>query len=515
MSAAGVVIFVALFVLVTVVGFIAAHWRKGDLDQLHEWGLGGRRFGTIVSWFLLGGDLYTAYTLIAVPALVFGAGAIGFFALPYALVAFVLGFVTLPRLWEVAHRHGYVTAADFVQGHFQSRTLGVLVAITAIFATLPYLALQLVGMEVALAGLGLPTGALSGDLPLIVAFLILAAYTYTSGLRAPAAISLVKDALIYVVIITAVVVIPMQLGGFGHIFQALPMSKKVLTAGAHSTGTVGVYMTLALGSALALFLYPHATTGIFAAKSGRVVRRNMALLPIYTVLLGFVMMLGYMAWVMDVQHMPQFAGGFKAYGPNYAVVALFLHAFPGWFAGIALAAIAIGALVPAAVMSIAAANLFARNLYLPLRKNVTPREETMVAKLVSLSIKVGAIAFILLVPVEFAIQFQLLGGIWIIQLFPALMLGLYIPWMRRQGLIAGWVVGTAVGTWMAGSQGFTTAVYTLHLFGWTLPGYAALYSLLANLIVTFVVSAMFISRRGAQPPHGEMSRQDTQPQLAR
>ncbi len=501
MSTAGVVIFVALFVLVTVIGFIAAHWRKGDLTQLDEWGLGGRRFGTIVTWFLLGGDLYTAYTLIAVPALVFGAGAIGFFALPYALIAFVIGFVTLPRLWEVAHRNGYVTAADFVQGHFQSRTLGVLVAITAIFATLPYLALQLVGMEVALAGLGLPTGAFSGDLPLIIAFLILAAYTYTSGLRAPAAISLVKDALIYVVIIAAVIMIPSQLGGYTHIFQTLPANKQVLATSSHNTAAVSAYITLALGSAMALFLYPHATTGIFAAKSGRVVRRNMALLPMYTIVLGLVMMLGYFAYVADVQHMPQFADGFKAYGPNYAVVALFLHAFPGWFAGVALAAIAIGALVPAAVMSIAAANLFARNLYLPLRKNATPREETFVAKLVSLLIKVGAIAFILGVPVEFAIQFQLLGGIWIIQLFPALMLSLYLPWMRRQGLIAGWIVGTGLGTWMAAAQGFTTAVYPLHFFGWTFPGYAALYSVIANLVVTFLVSALFFRRGTPRPPH--------------
>jgi SSS family solute:Na+ symporter len=511
MSTAGIVIFIALFVVVTVVGFIAAHWRKGDLNLLHEWGLGGRRFGTIVSWFLLGGDLYTAYTLIAVPALVFGAGAIGFFALPYALVAFVLGFLTLPKLWEVANQHGYVTAADFVQGHFQSRTLGVLVAITAIFATLPYLALQLVGMEVALAGLGLPSGIFGGDLPLIVAFLILAAYTYTSGLRAPAAISLVKDALIYIVIIAAAIIIPAQLGGYGHIFNSLPESKKILTTGVHTTGTAGTYMTLALGSALALFLYPHATTGIFAAKSGQVVRRNMALLPIYTLLLGFVMMLGYMAWVADVQHMPAYADGFKAYGANYAVIALFLHSFPGWFAGVALAAIAIGALVPAAVMSIAAANLFARNLYLPLRKNVTPREETFVAKFVSLGIKVGAIAFILGVPVKFAIQFQLLGGIWIIQLFPALMLGLWIGWMRKEGLIAGLLVGLALGTWMAASQGFSTAVYPLHLFGWTFPGYAALYSLIANLAVTFGVSALLGGGHRTPLPNPQAQETATQP----
>lgn len=225
----------------------------------------------------------------------------------------------------------------------------------------------------------------------------------------------------------------------------------------------------------------------------------MALLPVYTVLLGFVMMLGYMAYVADLQNLPEYADGFKAYGANYAVIALFLHAFPGWFAGIALAAIAIGALVPAAVMSIAAANLFARNLYLPLRKNITPKEETFVAKLVSLLIKVGAIVFILTVPAKFAIDFQLLGGVWIIQLFPALMLSLWIGWLRSQGLIAGWVVGTGLGTWMVYTQGFTSAVYPLHVFGWTLPGYAALYSVLANLVVALLVSLVFIKSQKPEP----------------
>ena len=62
-------VFVLLFAFITVLGFVAANWRKGDLDLLHEWGLGGRRFGTVITWFLIGGDLYTAYTFVAVPAL--------------------------------------------------------------------------------------------------------------------------------------------------------------------------------------------------------------------------------------------------------------------------------------------------------------------------------------------------------------------------------------------------------------------------------------------------------------
>ena len=122
------IVFGLLFGFVTVLGFFAARWRRGDLGTLDEWGLGGRRFGTVVTWFLLGGDLYTAYTFIAVPALVFGAGAQGFFALPYTIIVYPLVFIAVPRLWVVAHRRGYVTPADFVRGRFGSRPLAAAVA---------------------------------------------------------------------------------------------------------------------------------------------------------------------------------------------------------------------------------------------------------------------------------------------------------------------------------------------------------------------------------------------------
>ena len=183
-------IVVVLFLVVTGVGFAAARWRRAeDMLHLNEWGLGGRGFGTFVAWFLLGGDLYTAYTFIAVPALLFGAGALGFFAVPYTTMVYPFVFVVFPRLWSVARTHGYITAADFVRGRYGNRWLALAVAITGIVATMPYIALQLVGIQVVIAALGIESTGLGGDLPLIIAFIILAAFTYTSGLRAPAAIT--------------------------------------------------------------------------------------------------------------------------------------------------------------------------------------------------------------------------------------------------------------------------------------------------------------------------------------
>jgi SSS family solute:Na+ symporter len=491
------IIFLVLFALITWLGFAAARWRKGDLDQLHEWGLGGRRFGTLVTWFLIGGDLYTAYTFVAVPALAFGAGAVAFFAVPYTIVVYPILFLVFPRLWYVCHRHNYITAADFVRGRFGNRWLALAMAVTGIVATLPYIALQLVGLQVVIGGMGVSGQGYTGDLPLLFAFIILAAFTYSSGLRAPASIAIVKDILIYITAFAAVVVVPIRLGGFEKIFAAVPASKLLLAVpGPNTTGAYGAYATLALGSALALFLYPHSITGILSASSGRAVRRNAALLPGYSFMLGLLALVGFFAIAAGVGGLPEYAAGFKQFGNNFAVPALFLHVFPSWFVGIAFAAIGIGALVPAAIMSIAAANLYTRNIHREfINAAPTDKQESQMAKWVSLIVKFGALAFIVFVPSKFAIYLQLLGGIWIIQTLPAVMLGVYTRWFNEWALLIGWAAGIVAGTAMFVAANLTPT-YSLAVGDFTFPGYSALYAVMLNLILTLVLTPLFDLVRG-------------------
>ena len=495
-------IFVLLFAFITWLGFAAARWRKGDLDLLHEWGLGGRRFGTVVTWFLVGGDAYTAYTFIAVPALAFGAGAVAFFAVPYTIVIYPILFLVFPRLWYVCHKRGYITAGDFVRGRFGNRWLALAIAITGIVATMPYIALQLVGIQVVIGALGISGTGLAADLPLIIAFAVLAAFTYSSGLRAPASIAIVKDILIYLTAFAAIIVIPIELGGFARIFSAVPAQKLLLPVpGPHTTGAYGSYATLALGSALALFLYPHTLTGILSASSGAVVRRNAALLPGYSFMLGLLALLGFFALAAGLKGLPEFAAGFKQFGNNFAVPALLLHGFPSWFVGIAFAAIGIGALVPAAIMSIAAANLYTRNIHREfVNQNPTDRQEAQMAKWVSLIVKVGALVFILFVPTQFAIQLQLLGGIWIIQTLPAVLLGAYTRWFNSWALLVGWALGSYAGTAMA-VQVHLTPTFPLTFGGYTFPGYTAFYTVILNLVVALVLTPLFnaISARKVAP----------------
>lgn len=499
---------IIIFVLVAVMGFLAVRWRvkpeERGLKSLDEWGLGGRSFGNWITWFLLGGDLYTAYTFIAVPAAMYGAGSVtGFFAVPYTVVLYPIVFLLMARLWSVSHRHGFVTPADFIRGRYGSKSLSLAVALTGILATMPYIALQLVGIKAVLSVLGLGSGAnwFMADLPLIIAFVVLAAYTYTAGLRAPATIAVVKDILIYLAIIVAIIWLPAHFGGWGAIFESAdtklaainPATQKAVGSIIPGATSYNAYWTLALGSAMALFMYPHTITGVLATKSRNTIRRNAVVLPLYTVMLGFLALLGYIA--IKAGTIPVGVDG--KINPQLIVPQLFLDNFPAWFAGIALAAIAVGALVPAAIMSIAASNLFTRNIYRDFFKpNATPEQEAKVSKLTSLVVKFGALIFVLVMDQSAAINMQLLGGIWILQTFPAIVAGLYTRWFHRWALLIGWAVGIGYGTWAAWDV--VNPVTHAHFGGsiaaipfTNIPIYIAITAFAINAVVSVLLTVVF------------------------
>jgi solute:Na+ symporter, SSS family len=504
------VVFTLLFAVVTGLGFYAARWKAGfPLDHLDEWGLGGRRFGSWVTWFLIGGDLFTAYTFIAVPALVFGAGAMGSFALSYTVLVYPLVFLPLVRLWSVSRVHGYVTPADFVQGRYGSTTLALLVAVSGIVAMMLYIAVQLAGLEAVLRTMGLNGAGLAGHVPLFIAFVIIAVYTYRSGLRAPALIAFVKGLLIYLVIITAVIILPAKLGGWGSIFDAANAQRSdgILLSGRNQLQ----YVTLALGSALAAFLYPHTLTGALASRGGNVIKRSMVALPAYSLVLGLFALLGYAAIAAHTHPIVNAANGQP--DSNTVIPMLFEGQFPSWFAGIALAAIAIGTLVPAAIMSIAAANLWTRNIYKAyLHRDATPEQETWQAKITSLVVKFGAVVLIVLIDPQYSIDLQLISGVIILQTLPMVAIALYTRWFHIWGLAAGWAVGLVWGLSMlygipnpAGGKrhfgGSALALNELSILGWhPFAGsptqiYVGFIVLIGNLVVAALVTTVLRQMR--------------------
>ncbi|NBM15156.1 sodium:solute symporter [Streptomyces sp. GC420] len=482
--------FVAVVAGASLLALTAHRLRPSDsLPSLEGWALADRGLGTWWTWLLLGGTIFTAYTFAAVPGLAYGNGAPAFFALPYTVIVCPLAFVLLPRLWRVSREQGCVTAADFVRRRYGSAPLALVVALTGILATMPYLALQLLGIQAVLTAGGLSPNAVTGDVVMVAVFAGLAVATYRHGLRAPAVISALKGVAVFGSALAVSWMALERLGGPGGIFEAA--SARLAEPGGRGASLLltpdqqPAFATLAIGSALALLMYPHVLTAAFAASGPAVLRRVAIALPAWTAVLALFGMLGIAALASDV---PAPEGGAEAAVP---VLVDRLMAAP--FAGLVFGALTVGALVPAAVMSIAAATSFVRNVYAEyFHPTATPKRQVRIAKTVSLAAKAGAVAFVFGLRDQDAINLQLLGGVWILQIFPAVAIGLYTRRLHPRALLAGWAAGMLLGTVAVVREGFSPVVPVAgHM-----EVYVGLVALLVNLAVAVAGTAV-LERTGA------------------
>ncbi len=492
-------IFIAFFAVFAFLGFYGARWRRGNLNVLSDWALAGRKLGSTLAFFLVGADLYTAYTFVAVPSGVFGKGALYFYAVPYVAITFGVALAFAPKLWIVAKEKGYVTGSDFVKDRFNSRTLAILIAITGIVALLPYIALQIVGMQAVLAAM-FTAGGISGntqEVALVIAFVVLAAFTFTSGLRGATLTAVFKDILIWITVVSVIVAALVSMGGnFSKAFAAAQAAKGAAWITVPNNLVDG-YMTLVLGSALALYLYPHAVNGILSTQSAHKLRVSTSFLPFYGIGLALLALFGIIVYAFPTSL--SFISKFPAANRGIEVVpTLVLNLLPGWLAGVALLGIFVVGLVPAAIMAIAQANLLSRNIIKEFRPSLTDKGEVQIAKWGSAVFKFIALGFVFITPLTYAIQLQLLGGILIIQLFPALFLGLYTTWFKKEALIVGILAGLASGMYFTlvankfGTSAFLGLNTSLYAPFYGL--YIAVIALAINLVFTVVLSAVIPKR---------------------
>lgn len=490
LSYLGIGVFVALFVLFVFLGVYGRNYKRGDLKKMDEWSIGGRHFSVWVVWFLVGADLYTAYTFIAIPSSVFAFGSIFFYAVPYVALTFGIAMWAMPKLWKISKEKGYVTGADFIKGYSKSRLLAVLVAIVGIVAELPYIALQIVGMLSVLTVMfhGISNLSIVTDLALILSFIILAAFTFMNGLRGATFTAIFKDAIILLSVAIVVIIVVAHgdlssafttLSGKAAYFHILPIQ-------------FNAYWSLFLMSALALYLYPHAITGSLSAKNRKVLRTSQSLLPLYGVGLAFLALFGVM--VYSNPSAMAFLGTFaKTSRGTYVVPALILYTLPSWLAGFAFLGIFIGGLVPASIMAISQANLLTSNIVKEFKPDLNPARETVIAKIASVVFIFIAVGFIFVFPLTYSVQLQLLGGIIILQTLPALFLGLVTNKLYKHSLSAGLIVGLGFAIYfMEVANHFSTWTTTLIQTNSELgPFFIGLFALIANLIVVSVGTLVY------------------------
>lgn len=488
-------VFLALFAVFAALGFWAALWRRGNLQLMHEWALAGRRLGTWLMFFLVGADLYTAYTFIAIPSSVYAKGPIYFYAVPYVSLTFAIAMLAMPRIWSISQKKGFITAADLIKDRFQSRSLSMLVAGTGIVAELPYIALQIVGMQAVLVAMlnGTSDATVVSEVALVIAFLVLAAFTWTSGLRGATITAVLKDALIFITVIAVIVVVATH-GDFATAFTAKP------TYATLSPTLYNAYWSLFVMSALALYLYPHAINGVQGAQSKTVLRRSTALLPLYGIGLAGLALFGVL--VYGVPQALKYVGTFpKATAGTQVVPGLILYTLPDWMVGLAFLGIFIGGLVPATIMAMSQANLLTRNLIKEKWTTMAPATETRIAKWASVVFKFLALGFVFVIPSTYAVQLQLFGGVLILQILPSLLFGLFPYRLNKWSLMTGLVAGIATGLYLmefANSyKTWTTTLYSTSQFGLL---YIGLTALAVNVVIVLVGSAVAWAVSGRTVP---------------
>ena len=439
--------FIVLFIAFAVVGFMGRIFRKADLTQLHEWGLGGRRLGTVLQFFLQGADWFTAYSILAIPSAVFALGAFGFFGITYQAMVFAFASLFMPMLWRISKEKGYITIADYARGEFDSILLSLSIVILGIFATLFYIALQVDGLYAVLGTILFKSFNISPTSPafkeysviiLFIAFAVIAAFSFTSGVRGVSLGAVFKDVLVWTGLLTVVVATLYYVHGFTNLFSGMP-SKYLSLPSAEALA----FTSSMLGVVFSAYLWPHNITGSWAAQSEERLLKGYALTILYAIPLALADIMAIAAYKIPSVHNFVFQLPAASRG-LYVIPGLLVSLVPPWLAGLALLGIFVGGLVPAALMAVTVGNMTGRDLARMVKPDISTKGQTQIAKWAAVAFALLSLALLQVIPMTFAFQFYLVGAEIILQFLPIVVIHPFFKFIRKEFAIAGLWIGSLV-----------------------------------------------------------------------
>jgi len=403
--------------------------------SLENWTVAGRRFGIVIIWLLMAGEIYTTFTFLGASGWTYSKGAPAFYILVYGALAYTLSFFILPALWKVGKRHGLHTQPDYFIKRYESRSLGVVVALIGVFSIIPYLQLQLSGLgfivEVA------SDGAIGSKLAILIAFLLTCVFVYTSGLRGAAWVAIIKDVMMIAAVGVVGIGVPLiYFGSFGKMFEAIiiKMPQHLVFPGSSPNMGVVWVMSTALLTGLGFYMWPHVFGSAFSAKSDKIIKRNAIIMPFYQIPILLVFMVGFTAFLI----LPGLKNG------DLAFLDLVNKTYPPWFMGFVGAAGAVTAMVPSAILVLFASTLIAKNVYQTAFKPQAKEETVMrLSRIMVVVITALALVLAFFFPNEL-VPLLILGYDGVCQFFPGVVLGLFWKRASKQGVYGGLVAGIAV-----------------------------------------------------------------------
>ncbi len=436
-------------------GLLAGKRVKMNLEM---WTVGGRRFGLILVWLLMAGEIYTTFTFLGAAGWAYSKGAPAFYILIYAALAYTLSFFILPAVWKVGKKHGLHTQPDFFVERYDSRLLGALVALIGVASILPYLQLQLMGLGI------IVKTASGGQIPaswaMVACFVLTCIFVYTSGIRGTAWVAVLKDIMMIIAVGVVGLWVPYAyFGGIGKMFAALvERSPRHLVFPGSTTNMDSVWvMSTVLLTAMGFYMWPHTFASVFSAQSAATIKRNSIIMPLYQVPVLLVFLVGFTALLV----IPGLAN------PDEAFLALVAKTFPPWFLGFVGAAGAVTAMVPSSMLILCAATLLSKNVYqLTLKPSASEATVIRLSRVLVVVLTGLALVFAILVP-KALVALLLLGYDGVTQFFPGVALGLFWKRVSRSGVLAGLLTGLVLAVillltgndpWMGINAGFVALV---------------------------------------------------------
>lgn len=354
MSAAAPALTIVAIVVFGTIAFALFGVLRVKMDPA-QFIVGDRSFGTVLLWVLLAGEIYTTFTFLGIAGLSYSQGAPAFYPIAYGACAYVIGYFLAPAVWRVAKEHNLLTGADFFETRYDSRVLGVTIAILMFVMVVPYVALQLSGLQILLHIAGY--GAYDATVAVCVAFIVLALFVFTAGLRGTAWASVVKDVFVLGAVIFAGIAIPSHFFGspaamLDKLLATRPQML-VLPPAAAFHGTAW-YISTVLLSAIGFYMGPHTWNAVYSARSDDALRRNAMLLPLYQVFLTLMVLAGISAALIHP--------GLKGTAVDQSFLLVVAQYYPPWVLGLIASAGALAALVPASALLLAGASVITKNV---------------------------------------------------------------------------------------------------------------------------------------------------------
>lgn len=474
MNAALVII--ALAVLVALgLGLKARAGRDMDLEQ---WSVGGRGFGTTLVFLLMAGEVYTTFTFLGASGWAYGKGGPTYYILCYLTLIYLISYWLLPPIWRYAKERGLYSQPDFFAAKYDSKALGILVALVGIVALVPYMVLQLKGLGIIVATASY--GAVAPSVAIWIGAGVLTAYVMVSGVRGSAWNAVIKDILILAVVIFLGLYLPWHYyGGIEPMFRAIDAAKPGFLALPERGQNASWFASTTLLTALGGWMFPHIFGSVYTARDPRVFRRNAVFLPLYQLMLLFVFFAGFAA-VLQVP-------GLKGAEVDLALFKLAIETFPPWFVGVIGATGVFTALVPGSMILIAGATLIANNLYRPLSATATDASTGRLARIVAPLLALVCVGFTLHGG-ETIVQLLLISYAVGTQLFPACLASLAgrNP-LTREGAAAGIVAGVGIVA-LVSAGGYSLAGLAPWLPGALLDLNIGVVALGLNVVVAVLVS---------------------------